>query len=116
MIQGRDRLTLSEPPAPDHRRTPHNLLQDLHQELAGIALLEELTAWLERVRLKGDGAAEAYLSLADELEAALPTFNGYLWGDDARAFFAHLAQAMRAWVQATRIIVHDRHSLVTAAP
>ena len=102
-------------PVCDHRRTPHNLLRDLHQELAGIALLEELTAWLERVQLKGDGAAEAYLSLADGLEATLPTFNGYLWGDDARAFFARLAHAMRAWVQATRIIAHDRHTLATAA-
>jgi len=95
-------------PICDHRRTPHNLLKDLHQELAGIALLEGLTAWLEHVRLSGRDAGEAYLNLADLLEEALPQFDGYLWGDSARAFFRKVAGAMRAWIEATRIIAHER--------
>ena len=98
-----------------HRRTPHNLFKDLHQELAGIALLEELTAWLEQVRLTGSNASQAYLSLADELDAALPHFKGYLWGHDARAFFHKVTHGMRAWISATRTIGNARPTtLVTA--
>ena len=95
-------------PICDHRRTPHHLLKDLHQELAGIALLEELTAWLEQVELSGGDATETYLNLADALEYALPRFNGYLWGESARAFFRKVAAAMRVWIEATRIVVHER--------
>jgi hypothetical protein len=101
-------------PICDHRRTPHNLLKDLHQELAGIALLEELTAWLEEVRLAGSTASEAYLHLADALDEALPSFHGYLWGEDARAFFHKVTGAMRVWIETTRTIAHERTAAAAA--
>ena len=101
-------------PICDHRRTPHNLLKDLHHELAGIALLEDLTAWLEDVRLAGSTASEAYLHLADALDAALPTFHGYLWGESARAFFRKVTGAMRVWIETTRTIAHERTAATAA--
>ena len=93
-------------PICEHRRTPHNLLRDLHQELAGIALLEELTAWLEQVELTGHDAEDTYVGLADALDEALPHFAGYLWDDAARSFFRKVTAAMRVWINATRTIVH----------
>ncbi len=95
-------------PVCEHRRTPHNLLKDLQQELAGIALLEELTAWLETVELFGTDVDETYLCLADALDEALPRFRGHLWGPAARAFFTGTTHSMRTWVEATRIVQHDR--------
>lgn len=85
-------------PICDHRRTPHNLFKDLYHELAGIALLEDFTAWLEALKLEGATVPDAYRSLAEHIEAGVEGFRGYLWQDDARAYFRKIARAMKVWI------------------
>ena len=64
--------------------------------------------WLEDVQLSGSNVGDAYLHLADEIDDALPTFDTYLWGNDACAFFRKVTDAMRVWIDATRTITHER--------
>jgi hypothetical protein len=91
-------------PVADHRRTPHNLFRDLYHELAGMVIVEELLPWLADVGIEGDNYAEAYLSLADRLEAQSARFSGFVWDQGAREFLASTADHMRAWVDAVRSI------------
>jgi hypothetical protein len=91
-------------PLADHRRTPHNLFKDLYHELAGMVVVEELLPWLIGVELDGGTYADAYLSLAEALEAQSARFSGFVWDQGARAFLASTADNMRAWVDAVRSI------------
>ncbi len=91
-------------PVTDHRRTPHNLFKDLYHELAGMVIVEELLPWLMETRLAGSSYADAYLSLAEELEARAAGCRGFVWDQGAREFLASTAASMRAWVGAVRAI------------
>jgi len=85
-------------PVVDHRRTPHNLFKDLHQELAGIVLLEDLVPWLQQLSFQGATFGETYAELADQLEAAAPTFHGMVWDEGGREFVVETARCMRTWL------------------
>jgi hypothetical protein len=91
-------------PVADHRRTPHNLLKDLHQELAGIALIEDLLPWLQELKLSGQDYASTYSSLADALEEQAPSFNGFVWGQGGQEFLRETAQCMRTWITVTNTL------------
>lgn len=85
-------------PVAEHRRTPHNLFKDLYHELAGIVLIEDLLPWLQDIKLQGCNYAEAYMSLADALEANAARFKGFVWDEGGREFLIDTAQAMRTWL------------------
>jgi hypothetical protein len=91
-------------PVADHRRTPHNLFKDLYHELAGMVIVEELLPWLMELRISAGSYAEAYLALADELQARAPSLKGFVWDQGAREFLASTAEHMRAWVATVREI------------
>ena len=82
-----------------HIRNTHNYLRDATQELACIAILEDLLLWVRERRLDGKNYAETYVSLSHALEAAA-MFQGFIWTEEARQFFGSTAQSMREWVKA----------------
>jgi len=92
-------------PICNHERATHDLFRDLYHELAGIALLEEFTLWLESVRLQGDGALEAYRSLAEQMDSGVDRFQSSLWSSESRSYFHRIAHAMRMWSDATEILL-----------
>ena len=87
-------------PVADHRRTPHNLFEDLHHELAGVVLTEELVPWLQELKLSGSDYAGAYSALAEALTAAAATFRGFVWDQGGRDFLRETADCMRHWLAA----------------
>jgi hypothetical protein len=87
-------------PIADHRRTPHNLLQDLYHELAGIVLIEEVLPWLQELKVGGTDFATVYAGLADELEHQAPHFSGFVWDEGGRDFIGDTALRMRTWLAA----------------
>jgi hypothetical protein len=87
-----------------HKRNSHNYLRDLTQELACIWLLEDLTQWLHEVKLEGSSYPDVYLSLSAALEDQVERFTGFLWSDQARAYFHHMAYCMREWVKVCRLL------------
>jgi hypothetical protein len=91
-------------PAAQHRRNSHNYIRDAAQEIAGIALLEELLPWLQEVRLHGANFADAYVSLSHLLEETTVRRKGFLWTDATRSYFRATAARMRAWVCACKQI------------
>lgn len=86
-------------PVADHIRTPHNLMQDLYHELAGMVLIEEVVPWLQDIHLSGSTYAETYASLADALEAQAASFSGFVWDQGGREFLTETAACMREWLQ-----------------
>ncbi len=91
-------------PVAEHRRTPHNLLDDLYHELPGIMLLEELLPLLMEQRLEGADYPAAYASLAALLADAAAGFKGALWDEGGRDFIAAAAAAMRVWLDAVKTL------------
>lgn len=86
-------------PVADHNRTPHNLMQDLYHELAGMVLIEEVVPWLQEIELSGSTYAEAYESLADAVEQQAPSFSGFVWDQGGREFLTETAGCMREWLR-----------------
>ena len=91
-------------PVLDHRRTAHDLLKDLYQELAGIMLVEDLLPWLTEARLQGSDYATAYASLAAALSEQAPRFKGTVWDEGGRAFLVETATCMQTWLRALQQI------------
>ena len=87
-------------PIAEHQRTPHNPFKDLYNELGGMVIIEELLPWLMEVQIARSSYAEAYLSLADQIEAQAGNFSGFVWDQGGRDFLASTAANMRAWVDA----------------
>ncbi len=87
-------------PIADHHRQTHNLFLDLHQELAGIVLTEDLVPWLRELKLAGGSYLEAYANLAEEIDAQADSFTGFIWDDGGRAFLHETAGHMRTWLKA----------------
>jgi hypothetical protein len=86
-------------PVADHNRTPHNLMQDLYHELAGMVLIEEMVPWLQDLQLEGSTYPQAYASLADALEAHASSFSGFVWDQGGRDFLTDTAGCMREWLR-----------------
>ena len=74
------------------------------KESACILLLEDITEWLQEVRLDGNTYIEAYLCLADLLEDAVERYSGPVWNDITRGYFHYMAYCMRTWIKAIRTI------------
>lgn len=91
-------------PVADHRRNRHDYLRDATAEWHAILLLEDILAWLVDQRLQGSDCAEAYLSLAAEMQDAVEKFTGSIWTDAAKGFFHQMAHFMREWIGACRTI------------
>ena len=89
-------------PVVNHTRNHHKYLEDLTKEVACILLLEDITQWLQEVKLEGSTYIEVYLCLADLLEDAVERFSGFMWNEATRSYFHHMAYCMRTWVQAIR--------------
>ncbi|MBA3652800.1 MAG: hypothetical protein H0W70_01250 [Actinobacteria bacterium] len=89
-------------PVVDHRRTPHNLFKDLHEELAGVILLEDLVPWLQDVELAGDTYADTYADLAERLLESAASFSGMVWDQGGREFLSETALCMQTWLGALR--------------
>jgi len=87
-------------PVVEHRRTPHDLLQDLTHEMPGILLLEDLLPWLKEASLEGATFIETYCSLAEHLAAARSSFRGFIWEAGGRDFLLATSEAMRTWAAA----------------
>jgi hypothetical protein len=87
-------------PVADHRRSPHDLIQDLYHELAGIALLEDFAPWLREERIEGSTYSAAYASLAEHIEQAADRFDGSFWRSGGRDFLRATASNMRTWLGA----------------
>lgn len=87
-------------PIVEHRRTPHNLFKDLHQELAGIVLIEDLLPWLQEAPLTGATYGELYADLAEQLLEVAGSFTGMVWDQGGRDFLVDTARCMQAWLGA----------------
>ncbi|MEA3489024.1 MAG: hypothetical protein U9R44_01610 [Candidatus Omnitrophota bacterium] len=91
-------------PICEHKRTPHNLFDDLYHEWAGIVLLEDVTLWLEQIELEGETVKDIYRSLAQKLNEQADRFDGYLWNDQSRDFIREISSCMITWIEAIDII------------
>lgn len=91
-------------PVADHHRQTHNLFLDLHQELAGIVLTEDLVPWLRALPLRGSGYADLYAELAEAIDAQADRFRGFIWDDGGREFLHETADHMRTWLRAIRTL------------
>jgi hypothetical protein len=91
-------------PVADHIRSPHDLMQDLYHELAGMVLVEELAPWLQELQLSGRSYRDAYESLTAALADAAAGFHGFVWDQGGRDFLAETATNMRIWQDALRRI------------
>jgi hypothetical protein len=91
-------------PVTDHKRTSHNLFEDLYHELAGIVLVEEFLPWLLELDVSGDDYADVYAEVAEALARQAPRFSGSVWDEGGREFLADTADCMSTWLRALRIL------------
>jgi hypothetical protein len=89
-------------PVAEHRRNTHNYMKDALNELACIAVLEDLLPWLHEVKLEGRTYCEAYVALSHRIEEVLANFNGQMWSDAARGYFHQMGYCMREWTKVCR--------------
>ena len=92
-------------PIAEHRRSPHDLVNDLFHELAGIALLEDLAPWLREEKLEGSTYGEVSASLAEHLDQAAERFRGTFWEQGGCAFLRSTADNIRTWLAAVRQVI-----------
>ena len=79
-------------PVVTHRRNSHVYLKDVQKEIGPIMMLEELLPKLIEHKLTGTTVHEAYLSLADFIEA------------QGSEFYSDTARLMRQWAETCRRI------------
>jgi hypothetical protein len=91
-------------PVADHRRTPHNLFEDLYHELGGMMVIEDLVPWLREVPLSGSTYAETYASLADAVIEQAHSFKGFIWDQGGREFLLETGRCMQRWHDALRVL------------
>ena len=89
-------------PICDHKRTPHDLMQDIYQELAGMMLIEELLPWLVELKIEGSTYLEAYECLANRLGEACAHFKGSMWNDGGEQFLRATSENMKTWISAVK--------------
>lgn len=94
-------------PVADHHRQTHNLFLDLHQELAGIVLTEDLLPWLRELRLSSATYFEAYAELADAIAQQADRFTGFIWDDGGREFLRETAGHMQTWLGAVNTLAPE---------
>ena len=90
-------------PIVDHIRTPHDLFDDLHQELTGIIITEELTKFLASFELSGS----SYLGSYENLAIIIGDFCEHtkdLQEDHFKKYFEYVSQAMLVWCKTVKMI------------
>jgi hypothetical protein len=97
-------------PYAEHRRNNHNYIRDAINEIACIALLEDLLPWLREAKLSGNSYTEAFTSLSHQMEEAVERFRGGIWTDATRGYFHQAAFYMRWWLQACSHLTSGRPS------
>ncbi len=86
-------------PVAEHQRNTHNYLKDALNELACIAVLEDLLPWLHDVKLEGSTYCDAYLALSHRIEEVVSGFSGQIWSDAAQGYFHFMGYCMREWIK-----------------
>jgi len=89
-----DKVTFGYPLV-DHRRNIHDLFQDLNNELWGMILTDKIVPIIESLHLTKKTYTEAYIELAEGLEAAICSSNEY--SDEAKAYFSKVTKNMKTW-------------------
>ncbi len=89
-------------PVVEHRRSPHNLYQDLWHELAGMVILDDMLSLLEEPLPSANSYEEAAITLTNKLRVWTNKQDGFLWDDSLRAYFNNVADNMLLWVEACR--------------
>jgi hypothetical protein len=69
-----------------------------------MVIIEDLLPWLKEMQIAEGNYADAYLSLANQLEDRAAGFSGFVWDQGAREFLTATAANMRAWVSTVRTI------------
>ena len=95
-------------PLVDHRRNPHNLLNDLKQELWGMLITEELVLFLEETKLSKRNYADCFYELSDLLYKRFSkgNFKNKFIDKDLKNYFITLSQEMKIWVESCNKILH----------
>jgi hypothetical protein len=83
-------------------RNEHNLFKDLWHELAGMVFIEDMVSLLEEPLSAADSYDEAYLELAERLVEWSRKQNGFLWNEEAVAYFEKISSLMKCWTSACR--------------
>ncbi len=91
-----DRITFGLP-ACDHRRNVHNLLGDLELEFWSVQATDPLAEMLRGWTLTASSYGDAYVELADHLEASV--WPHKRMAGEFKGFFGKMAHAMRVWVE-----------------
>jgi len=90
-----DRITFGHPLA-EHRRNTHDLLKDFRDELWGVILTDEIVPVIESLHLTKRTYSEAYVELAEGLEAAIHSSDKH--SNDIKAYFSLITENIKTWV------------------
>ncbi len=84
-------------PLTEHRRNLHNNFVDLHHELAGIMIIENLATLFENIQLPSSSIYDAYICLSHELENFATKQDGFVWDNNTKSYFQQVSRNMRIW-------------------
>lgn len=86
-------------PLVSQERNEHILLKDLHVELPGILIIEELVTFLEEGLPKTNSYSEAYAVLAEKLiKFAGDRKTELFWNNETLTFIKETTSLMRTWI------------------
>ena len=93
-------------PIATHARNSYNDSHDATQEMACICVCWRICCrGCTNPSWSGEDHAQRHRSLADQLEAAVEKFSGFIWTGEMRAFFAmKLPGMMRQWAKVCQTI------------
>lgn len=87
-------------PVVEHRRSPHNLYQDLWHELAGMVIIDDMLCLLEEKMPPASSYSEAAVNLAEKVRVWAEQQDGFLWDASLRAYFKNVSDNIFNWVKA----------------
>jgi hypothetical protein len=87
-------------PIVEHRRSPHNLYQDLWHELAGMVIVDDMLCLLEEKMPPAFSYSEAAVNLAEKVRVWAEQQDGFLWDASLRAYFKNVSDNIFNWVKA----------------
>jgi hypothetical protein len=93
------------PPTVQQDRNEHNLFKDLALELPGIVMLEAMVPLIEEALPRCASYADAYRLLAERIDDWSSRSHGFMWDQNATAYFRDLTSTMRLWVDACIALV-----------
>lgn len=78
-----------------HNRNPHDLLQDLKQELAGMILTESLVSMVDSIQLTSKTYLDSYKELSEKLKETVQNKNEL--DEETKNYFYHITNSMKIW-------------------